>query len=161
MHCCLFQEKHFAEIYLESVSAADCNYIYDKLLPAKGPVAVVVVERSELKSKLHVIRHVLENVSNLKETEVRERYSSSKNTQRQREKQKDPEYSRRENERLCEQSRAKKLQEQAKMQKIPKLSVISVYVSNVDTFTGEKTMNYIVRKQVEIVEVTTYMHERL
>ena len=35
------------------------------------------------------------------------------------------------------------------------------YVSNVGTFTGEKTMNYIVRKQVEMVEVTAYIHERL
>ena len=141
--------------------ATDCNYNCDKLLPVEGPVAVCIGESCESKSKLHDVTYVLENGTNLKETKVKEGYSNSKNEQPMREKRKDPGCRRRENERRREQRRAKKLQEQAEMEKIPKLSVMSEYVSNVETFTGEETMNYIVREQLEMVEVTTYTHKRL
>ena len=82
--------------------ATDCNYIYDKLLPAKVPVAVCFVKSCEPKSKLHAVRHVLENRTNLKETKMREGYSYSKIAQRMRERRKDPGYTRRENERRRE-----------------------------------------------------------
>ena len=42
------------------------------------------------------------------------------------------------------------------MEKIPKIPVISELVSKVETWTGQKRKNYVVRKQVETVEVTTY-----
>ena len=149
------------EIRSKSTMATNCNYLYQELLPAEGPVAVCIVGDCEILPKLHVVRHVLEDGTNLKETKVREGYSDSKNAQRMREKRKDPEYRRRENERRREQRRAKKLQEKTVMEKIPKLSVLSESVSNVENYTGQKTKNYIVRKKVEMVEVTTYTHEKL
>ena len=93
--------------------------------------------------------------------EIEEGYSSSKNAQNMREKRKDSEHRHRENERRREQGRAKKLQEKTKMLKISKLSVLSEYVSNVENLTGQRTMNCIVRKKVEMVEVTTYRHGKL
>ena len=95
-----------------------------------------------------MVRHVLEDGTNLKETKIREGHSNSKNAQRMHEKRKDSEYRCRENERCREQRGSKKLQEKTDMEKIPKLSVLSEYVANVENFTGNKTMNYIVRKKV-------------
>ena len=69
-----------------------CNYLYQKLLPAEGPVAVCVVGDCGPRPKLHAIRHVHEDGKNLKETKVREGYSNSENAQRMPEKRKDPEY---------------------------------------------------------------------
>ena len=55
------------------------------------------------------------------------------------EKRKDPEYRRRENERRCEQRRAKKLQEKENtIKQIPNLSILCETVSNVENFTGKK-----------------------
>ena len=47
------------------------------------------------------------------------------------------------------------------MEKILILSFLSESVSNVENCTGQKTMNHCVRKKVEMVEVTTHMHEKL
>ena len=47
------------------------------------------------------------------------------------------------------------------MEKIPKLSVLYVYVPNIENFTGQKTIKYIVHKELGMVEVTTYRHEKL
>ena len=46
------------------------------------------------------------------------------------------------------------------MELIPKLSVFSECEFKVENFIGQKTMSYIVRKKVEMVEVTTCTHEK-
>ena len=38
---------------------------------------------------------------------------------------------------------------------------MSEHVPNLETYSGKKTMDYVVGKYVEMVEITTYIHERV
>ena len=104
------------------------------MLPVEGTVAVCIIGDGEPTSKLHVVRHVLEDWTNLKETKIREGYYNSKNAQRMGEKRKDPEYRSSENERR----RTKNQQGKTDMEKIPKFSVLCEYVSNVKILLERK-----------------------
>ncbi len=136
----------------------DCNYVCEILIPAEGAVAVCVEEKEGPVEKSHVVRHVLGDWQELMKTKVRRKESTSKNAVRMWENRKDPKYRRRENERRCEQRIAKKLQgKEETMKQIPNLSILSKTVYNVEKFEEQKTLKYIVKKQVELVEVTTYI----
>ncbi len=112
--------------------------------------------------KSHVGRHLLGDRQELKKTKVRRREYTSKNAVRMREKRKDPEYRRKDNERRLEQRREKNLQEKEEtMKQIPNLSILCETASNVENFTVQKTPRYIVNKQLKLVELTTYIHERV
>lgn len=41
------------------------------------------------------------------------------------------------------------------------LSAMSEYVSNVEIYTGKKTLNHVGRKRLLLVEVTNYVHKRI
>ncbi len=47
------------------------------------------------------------------------------------------------------------------MREIPPLSILSENTIFLDKNTGERTEDYIVRREVEVIEVTTFIHEEV
>ena len=82
-----------------------------------------------------------------------------------REKQKDPKYCKRENERRELQRREQKKKEkearELEMCKILPLSIFSETTYQIEEKAGLKTTDYIVRREVEFTEVTTFALQKL
>ncbi len=84
----------------------------------------------------------------------------SKNEIRMLERRKDPEYRRRENEKRNERRREEyRKEKEARLRNIPSPSLLPHYTNEVEQESSVPTKNYIVHKKVELVEVTTFVHE--
>ena len=78
-----------------------CTYVYKKLVPEKDAVSIETVPDGLTLSTKHFVQNVLDDVTVLKKRrKLTDDYSWSKNASRMRKKRKDPEYPRRENERI-------------------------------------------------------------
>ena len=76
-------------------------------------------------------------------------------------RQQEPEYSTSGIRGPCEKTRVKKLLEKGEMRKIPKVTIMSKYVSNVKTYKARKTMSIASSRLVEMVEVTSCVQEKM
>ncbi len=145
--------------------ATDCDYVFADLLPDQGTVAVKVVEDEKGPKRTRFIKHVVDDGKLGREGKERAQNSMSKNAIRMRERRKDPEHRKKENERRKLQRRQqKKKKEEGKksgMRKIPPLSILSETTSQIEEKTGQKTLDYIVRREVEFIEATTFAHQKL
>ncbi len=75
------------------------------------------------------------------------------------EKRKDPEYRRKENERRKFRMEQRKKAKEEEMRHIPPLSFLSENTNEVGNKTGPMAKTYIIRREMEVIKVTTFIHE--
>ncbi len=112
-----------------------------------------------------IVEHKIENCSTEKAIEcfsLHIQYSLSKNTVMMREKCRDSEYRKKESERQKLQCRQQKKEAiELEMSKILPLSILFETEHQIEEKTGKRTMDYIVRREVEVSKVTIFVHQKL
>ncbi len=114
----------------------------------------------------HVETHVQGDGTLQMETKKKSKNSTSKNVISKRELRNDPAYRAKINER--KRLRRKELkktggeeEEEAKVRRIPPRSILSGTTDNIEKNTGLSTKDCIARREVEIIEVTAFLHEKV
>ena len=136
------------------------KHVFEGLLSTDGPVAINIVQNRDPIPTTHVMKHVLLDGTGVTRKKRNDEYSRSKNAARMREKRKDPEYHKRENERRKRQRCEERAREKKdRLLRIPNRSVLSETPAEVTNRTGTTLQDYTVRKEVKMIQVTTYTHK--